>query len=104
MATWLRRPIMYSPGSPDGAKRNPGPAPHCAALHAGYEQHKLYRQYLHQAYRLLLPMAGDRGTHAALDRLLDRLRIAPARFGQRFERLDRGVVGDLMHRLLVGID
>src|SRR4051812_1077229 len=64
---------------------------------------RLYRQYLHQAYRLLAPVSRNGGTHAALDRFLDRLRIAAAPLGQVLEGVDRRIVGDLEHRLAVGI-
>src|ERR1043165_6397505 len=64
---------------------------------------KSYRQHVHQAYRLLAPVSRNGGAHAALDRLLDRLRIAAAALGQVLDDVDRRIVGDLEHRLAVGI-
>src|SRR4051812_35307181 len=108
MATWLSRPIMRVSliARMSGAKCGAA-ATVCGhgatRLCPPYETDQLYRQHLHQAYRLLAPVCRDGGAHAALDRLLDRLRVAAAALGQVLEGVDRCLVGDLEHRLAVGV-
>src|SRR5262252_267979 len=49
-----------------------------------------------ETQRLLAPLRRDRGTHAALDGISDRFRIAPPATRQIFDGLDRGLVRDVV--------
>ena len=63
----------------------------------------LHLYHLHQTERLLSPPIGDGGAHGALDRFLDRVGVAPPRFWQLLDRLQRRVVGDLVKARAVRI-
>src|SRR5580692_11667831 len=64
-------------------------------LEQPFRQRPSYRQYVDKAQWLLAPLVGDRRAHAALDRVADRIRIAPPRPRQVLDGLDRGIEGDV---------
>src|SRR5438128_47880 len=58
-----------------------------------------YRQYVHEAHGLLAPVRGDRGAHRALDRLLDRIGIAPPRLRKLLDGVDNRLEGEVEERV-----
>src|SRR5262249_23574359 len=57
---------------------------------------RLHFEDVHVARGLLVPYVAEAGTYPAPHRLGDGFRITPADARHRFERLDRGVIGDLL--------
>src|SRR5438034_9353225 len=86
MATWLSRPIIR-----DLPRKIPPPAA------------RLYRQDVDVAYRLLVPVRRKRGAHGAAERVGERRGIAPMGPRQRPEGLDDSRIGDVAHRVALGV-